>query len=394
MRSLAADGPSRSMWALAVVVLFLCAWGAWFCLAPVTVYEVSADARLEVDRAVHPVSPQVSGRVVATHLQLGAQVMLGEPLVELDAETEKRKLQQEKSRLAGLQPQVDALKREMVAQEQSQHDDRDATRSAVDGARARQSEAETAAKFADEEARRLTQLREKEGVSELELLRVRAEGAKKRSAADALRQDLRRLEGDQRTRDSQSRARMEQLRRDVALVEGQLATSTAAIQVLEEEVEKHTIRAPATGQLGEVSALQIGAVLHEGDRLGTVVPGGQLKVVAEFPPAASLGRIRPGQPARVRLEGFPWMQYGALGAKVSTVASEARASKVRVELEVLGADTSPIPLQHGLPGAVEVEVEKVSPATLVLRAAGQLLSRPAAPEPSAVPSPPVSQTVR
>ena len=40
-----------------------------------------------------------------------------------------------------------------------------------------------------------------------------------------------------------------------------------------------------------------------------------------------------------------------------------------------------IPLEHGLPGSTEVEVERVSPALLVLRAAGQFLgtSRPVRP---------------
>jgi membrane fusion protein (multidrug efflux system) len=38
-----------------------------------------------------------------------------------------------------------------------------------------------------------------------------------------------------------------------------------------------------------------------------------------------------------------------------------------------------IPLQHGLPGSVEVQVEEVSPAVLVLRTAGQLAASPKTP---------------
>jgi pyruvate-ferredoxin/flavodoxin oxidoreductase len=96
----------------------------------------------------------------------------------------------------------------------------------------------------------------------------------------------------------------------------------------------------------------------------------------EFLPPAALGRIRPGQPARLRLQGFPWTQYGSIGAMVSDVASEVRDGRVRVELVIDPRAASPIPLQHGLPGTVEVEVERVSPATLTLRAAGQLVAAP------------------
>src|SRR5579864_9610177 len=99
-------------------------------------------------------------------------------------------------------------------------------------------------------------------------------------------------------------------------------------------------------------------------------------VIAQFPPPAAFGRIRPGQPARLRLEGFPWAQYGTVTATVSRVAGEVRDGRVRVELLVNPQSASRIPLQHGMPGSVEVQVENVSPAALALRAAGQMIGEP------------------
>jgi membrane fusion protein (multidrug efflux system) len=85
--------------------------------------------------------------------------------------------------------------------------------------------------------------------------------------------------------------------------------------------------------------------------------------------------VRPGQAARVRLEGFPWAQFGSVPAEVRRVASEVRDGQVRVELGLRPAPDSAIPLQHGLPGTVEIAVDRASPALLVLRSAGQRLSR-------------------
>lgn len=101
--------------------------------------------------------------------------------------------------------------------------------------------------------------------------------------------------------------------------------------------------------------------------------GGKLQIIAEFPPAAALGKVRPGQPAILRLDGFRWAQYGTVSARVSHVAEEIRDGKVRVELAVNSARPAEIPYQHGLPGSVEVEVERVSPAVLILRSAGKLV---------------------
>ena len=64
---------------------------------------------------------------------------------------------------------------------------------------------------------------------------------------------------------------------------------------------------------------------------------------------------------------------------MTNVASEIRDGKVRVELAIEGQTESGIVLQHGLPGAVEVEVERIAPATLILRNAGKMLASPVTP---------------
>lgn len=59
-----------------------------------------------------------------------------------------------------------------------------------------------------------------------------------------------------------------------------------------------------------------------------------------------------------------------LEATVVAVASETRDGLVRVELSV---DALPpgIPLEHGLPGTVDIGVGQATPSRLVLRALGQ-----------------------
>lgn len=111
-----------------------------------------------------------------------------------------------------------------------------------------------------------------------------------------------------------------------------------------------------------------------GEKPGAIIPPGKLRVIAEFPPPAAFGRIHAGQRALVRIQGFPPAQFGALRAHVTGIGGEVRNGSVPVELAIDTSATS-IPLQRGLPGAVEVQVDSVSPATLLLRAAGQLFSK-------------------
>jgi membrane fusion protein (multidrug efflux system) len=181
------------------------------------------------------------------------------------------------------------------------------------------------------------------------------------------------LEEEQRVRERDRLARHARLRREAVRLEGERATAAATLERLTYEAEKRRIRAPIAGRLGEAATLQIGAVVREGDVLGVVLPPGALRVVASFPPPVALGRLHPGQPAHLRLTGFPWTQYGSLAATVTNVAHEGRHGQVRVELGLAPDTAFPIPLQHGMPGTVEVEVERVAPATLLLRSIGKRL---------------------
>ena len=49
-------------------------------------------------------------------------------------------------------------------------------------------------------------------------------------------------------------------------------------------------------------------------------------------------------------------------------------SRVRVELEVQRTSDLQIPLEHGMPGSVEVEVERAAPLALVVRSLGQAVT--------------------
>ena len=296
-------------------------------------------------------------------------------LVELAATAQQLQLEEEQARLRALTPQLAAHHTAIGAEEQAIREARHAGRIAIDEARARHREAEVAVRTAEEDAELFTQGRNLS--SQLDLLRAKAAAQKRRAAADTLRLAVSRLDSDHRTQESDRQARIEGFRRDVTRLTGDMTTAAATVERLSHEIERRRVRATMAGRLGEVAELRVGSVVREGDRLAAVVPLGELQVVADFPPPSARGRIRPGQPARLWLEGFPWTQYGSLGATVCRVASEVRDGRVRVELDVDPDGASPIPLQHGLPGTVEVQVERVAPAPLVLRAAGKLLARPA-----------------
>jgi membrane fusion protein (multidrug efflux system) len=375
-RSLAQEQSCFDLVVWLLALLLLTAWLLWFLFAPVTVFEVSHSARVEVERAAHPIAAQVDGKILFNAVQLEKEIKAGDILVEMDAHSERLALEEEQARLKALPPQLQALQRQI--------DDEDIAivrldsyaSNSISQARSRYQEALAAAQFAKDQAQRLEQLQATGRIADIDAVRARSEVEKTRAAADALAFEMERLTAEISTKRHEKQAWIESLHREVALLQGQVEISTATVARLQQAIDKHLIRAPIAGKIGEAAALEPGAYIKSGTVVGRIVPPGELKVIADFNPAHALGRVLPNQTAHMRLDGFPWAQYGSIQVRVQRVASEVREGYVRVELiPESGTDSAQL-MQHGLPGSVEIEIEKAAPVVLALRAAGQMLSRP------------------
>ena len=379
-RSLAADGPGQALLVWLITLGLLALWLAWFLLARVQVFAVSQQARLEVEGAGRPVAVSIAGRLVSTRMRIGQQVAAGEVLAErtpsplgCDSRRNRRVWPPDPARSRPCAARSRPKRRRPLRPGGRRHAAREA--------RARHVEAETTAAFAQENRRRLAELGAKGRVSEIELLRAGSEADKARAAAEALAMEAGRLDSEAQGRGHLTRADVEALRREIAMLEGEMVSIQAVIARLEEEVEQHRIRAPVAGEIGEVAPLKAGGVVNAGEVLATLIPAGELRLVADFDPATVLGRVQPGQVGELRLDAFAWTQYGAIRARVVGVGREIRNGRVRVDLLPDVAGHADIPLQHGLPGTVEIAIERTTPALLVLRAAGRMLARPAAADP-------------
>lgn len=373
-RSLANDSPRYAAVAWLIAGLILTGWMTWFFFAKITVYEISTKARLEVNQSAHPIVSLVASKIISTSLSLGQEVKAGDLLLELDASSEKLRLHEEESRLQALPPQIASIQKQIAALEQAKSEDHQASLALTQSAQARHKEAVAAAEYAKEHDRRLTKMLSSGAIPLIEALRAKAELQKLSFARDALSMDLHRSELEAQTRIHQEQAAIENLKREAARLNGELETTQMTIARLKQDIEKHFILSPAAGQIGAVVPLQVGTYVAVGEKLGAIVPRSELRIVADFPPAAVLGRIHPGQAGRMRLDGFPWAQFGTIPAKVSRVGSEIRENQVRVEFTPEIAEKSLILMQHGLPGSIEVSIEQISPAVMVLRASGQFLS--------------------
>ncbi|HEX3125895.1 MAG TPA: HlyD family efflux transporter periplasmic adaptor subunit [Thermoanaerobaculia bacterium] len=375
--ALSADRSKAAAVSLAVAVAVLAAWAAWLIFARVPLYEVSASARLEAERAPHPLQAPIDGLLVESFLEPGRRVKADDVLVRIEAETQKATRREAETRLTALEREARARSAELALLENAAADERAAAQAALAAARARLRESEAPADYLRGEAGRLTQLSDEGVIAPRDAMRGVSEAERQAAAAANARAAVEQLGRDESVKERERSAQRQRLLADLERLDGEARAVRESLGRLDIEVDRRLVRAPIDGIVAEAAELRPGAFVAAGQTLGVVVPDGRLVLIARLPPTA-LGRVAAGQPARLRLTGFPAAQYGTLAAHVARVSGEVREGTIRVELSLDAPERSRVPLRHGLPAEVEIEVERLSPAALLLRLAGQALDAPRA----------------
>lgn len=372
-RSIRDDLGITSKTGILVAGLLLSGWGVWALRTTVEQYEVSDSARLEVAASAYPVQSSSAGRVVRSSMVLGQTVQQGDVLAELDTTSQRFNLDEEIARCASLRPQLAALSAQLAAERAGGEADRGVSRYSDAAAMSQYRQADLEAILAEQQAARAKQMRLDGIVAPAEADRLISEAQSKRALADSLKAASSRVAPELHVKEREREARVTQIAASQAKLESDLRVSETNIRLLEHELDRRRVRAPISGRIAEAATLPAGSEITEGQQLGVILPSSQLRIVAQFQPASSFGKIREGQPATMRLDGFPWAQFGVVSARVARIASEVQDGKVRVELAV--THTPRVAVQHGLPGIVEVEVERTTPAAMLLRSAGTMVGQ-------------------
>ena len=161
-------------------------------------------------------------------------------------------------------------------------------------------------------------------------------------------------------------------------IESQLTQTQASLAYQE-------VVAPADGVVFDLlRARQPGAVIAAGDVLLKIVPGGEDLIAKVFLPNRDIGFVRPGMPARVRVDAFPFREFGDLGGELVFIGGDALpptqavpfyAFPARVRLapgERLLVRGRPVQLQSGMAVSVNLQVRRRTALRLLV----DLLLRP------------------
>jgi multidrug efflux pump subunit AcrA (membrane-fusion protein) len=191
------------------------------------------------------------------------------------------------------------------------------------------------------------------------------------------------------------RARLARLREELATCEEQFRLLVASRHPGTESLEKQnritqlkseitaaefilaqtTITAPGTGVITRLNVTAPGTVIQPGVQIAAIAPAGARLIAEAQLPNKDLAFVRTGRTAQLKIDAFPFQEYGGVTGKVIAVAPDAQLDdkigsfyKVTIELSqsTVIAKGERIPLRPGLTLTAEIITERKSILAIIL----------------------------
>ena len=330
--------PSTIFWSrifLYILVLLSAAFGIWISVASIG-QVVPAQGKLVPAGNAHEVQAPVQGVISEVLVKNGDSVKKGQILMRMNQEVAQAEMQ-------GLEKQKAAILQDLSALEQKKAQ-KSGLEKQIPG------------------AVNLVQIK-KEGfdhynqvsggvVSQVEILDRKADWVNAQRNLDQLKSDFARVCSE-----------LDQQEHEITRRLAEIDSNRAASQ---EKLGYHEIKAPMDGVIFDLSKKSPGTVVTPKDKLFDIIPGEDL-VAEVFLTNKDIGFIHEGLPAVVRVDTFPFREFGEVKGSLSYLAADALPpneefkyprfpAKIKLDRQHLSHDGEKLSLKSGMAVTVNIQV--------------------------------------
>ncbi len=138
------------------------------------------------------------------------------------------------------------------------------------------------------------------------------------------------------------------------------------------------LTAPHDAVVFEIAERSVGSILREAEPLMTLVPADSgIELLVELTPL-DIGKVKAGDPSRIKIDAFPFQVYGTLEGRVRTISSDAfvensgaaRTLSYRAHIALERSDfqrrTAESPLRPGMTATAEIVIGRRSVISFLL----------------------------
>lgn len=332
--------------------LFLGTFLAWAWLGQVD--EVAkASGKIEPQDAAVKVQPVELGKIAQVNVKEGDSVEQGQVLLVLESELDTKGVEQLQTALMAQQGELNQTE-VMIEKMRSQLETRSMiARSDLQSQQATLSQNETLAEtqkvlnqqleediavqrqriekfrtLANEGAYARDQVIQMEqAVRERERSVTEGNGKLQQAIGDRerLHAELARKESEATQSQLVTQQEIEQLRLHQAEIRGKMQEVQAQIATAKAKKDQRYVYAPASGKITTLNLKHSGQVVQPGEAIAEISPQGKPLILSTLLPSHEAGFVKPGMVTQIKLDAFPYQDFGLLPGKVLAVSSDSKS---------------------------------------------------------------------
>jgi HlyD family secretion protein len=120
---------------------------------------------------------------------------------------------------------------------------------------------------------------------------------------------------------------LDDLRADITKLEVEINNTRGELQLAESQLTHTTITMPVTGTVIRMEVKDPGTMVGTGGVVAGVVPDGAPLVIQATVPNKDIGFVRAGLPARIKVDAYPFQQFGTVPGQVLKVFPNVGSSE-------------------------------------------------------------------
>ncbi len=118
--------------------------------------------------------------------------------------------------------------------------------------------------------------------------------------------------------------KIQQLELEVTELHAKMAEAQTAIATAQTKLQQRSIYAPVDGTVSTLSLHHIGEVVQPGQPIAEIRPDSSPLVLSARLPDREAGFVKLGMPVQVKLDAYPYQQYGIIKGKVTLISPDAK----------------------------------------------------------------------
>jgi hemolysin D len=156
---------------------------------------------------------------------------------------------------------------------------------------------------------------------------------------------------------------IEQLRLRQAEIRGKMQEAQAQIATAKAKKDQRYVYAPASGIVTTLNLKHTGQVVQPGEAIAEISPQGKPLILSTLLPSHEAGFVKPGMTTQIKLDAFPYQDFGLVSGKVLSVSPDSKAMEngsqvyrvdIALDRPTIQVRNQKIELKTGLTGTAEI----------------------------------------